>query len=99
MALGLAGMWLQQVVPDIGPGEIEVAPNAFQDLGPQQKLVPNAIVRCLDLLQCLNAVNAGERHEYQQTTESSEKHQAAVHRWFEADLRRRHRFILPFRES
>src|ERR1017187_7083924 len=89
MALGLAGLWLPQVVPDIRPRKIEVAPNAFQDLRPQQKLVPNAIVRCLDLLQCPNAVNAGERHENQQPAKSGEKHQPAVRRWFEADPRHR----------
>src|ERR1017187_4367655 len=89
MALGLAGLWLPQVVPDIRPRKIEVASNALQDLRPQEKLVPNAIVRCLDLLQCLNAVNAGERHENQQPTKSGEEHQPAVHRWLNADLRHR----------
>src|SRR5450631_1005807 len=60
MAIGFTSVWLQQVVPDIRPREIEVASNAFQDLRPQQKLVPNAIIRCLDPLKGLNAANAGE---------------------------------------
>ena len=91
MALGFTGLWLQQVVPDVGAGEIEVASNTFQDLRPQQKLVANAIVRCLDLLKGLDPVSAGERHENQQSTESGDQHQPAVHRWYEADPRRRHR--------
>src|SRR5450759_549692 len=49
------------------------------------------IVRCLDLLKGLNAVNAGERHENQQSTESGEEHQPAIYRWYEADTRHRHR--------
>src|ERR1035437_4272751 len=91
MAIGFTCLWLQQVVPDIRPREIEVTSNAFQDLRPQQKLVPNAIVRCLDLLKGLNAIDAGERHENQQSTKSGNQHPPAIHRRYEADPGRRHR--------
>jgi hypothetical protein len=51
LALGLAGLRFQQVVADVRARQIEIAANAFQNLRPQQKLIANAVVRCLDLLQ------------------------------------------------
>ena len=90
MALGSSRLRLQQVVPDVGAREIEIAANPFQNLRPQHEIVANAIVRCLDLLKGLDPVSTGERHENQQSTESGDQHQPAIHRWYEAGPRRRH---------
>ena len=70
MALRLTGLWFQQVVPNVGAGEIKVPSDAFEHLGPQHKIVANQIVPCLDLLQGLDPIRTGECHENQQSAKA-----------------------------
>jgi hypothetical protein len=83
MALRSTGLWLQEVIPNVGAGKIEVSSNTFEDLRPQHEIVANQIVPCLDLLEGLDPVRTGERHENQQSAKPPNQHQPAVYRWHE----------------
>jgi hypothetical protein len=69
MALRSTGLRFQQVIPNVGAGKIKVASNPFEDLGAQHEIVANQIVPGLDLLQGLDPIRTGERHEKQQSAE------------------------------
>src|SRR5690242_6149031 len=79
MAFGLATLGLQQVVADISAGDVEVRADAFQHAGPQEEVLAHIVVGHLDTAEGLDAVDAGEQHEQQQTAESGHQRESTVH--------------------
>ena len=56
----------------------KVRPDPLQDSRAQKEIVADAIVRSLDVLQRLDAVDAGEGRQHQQASESGHQDHAAV---------------------
>ena len=79
MSLRLPALRFQQVVADVGSGNVHVGANPFQDLGTQQESFAYRVVRSLDLVERLKTVEAGECHEYEKTAESRHQNDAAIH--------------------
>src|SRR5579872_1164454 len=75
MNFGLTIIGIEQVVANIGAGEVQGGPDLIEDAIAVEEIATNFVVVGLDLVQDLHCVEAGECHQNQESTEADQQDQ------------------------
>ena len=78
MRLGVVGLRLEQVIPHVGSGQVEIGPNLIQDPIANQELAPDFFVAALDGTKNAHGIDAGEGHQQKESAETDRQKQASV---------------------
>ena len=78
VALGTTRFGFEEVVADVGAGDVDIGSNAFEKAGAGEEIVADQVVGGLDLAEGLHAVESAESHEQQESAEPGGEHQPAV---------------------
>jgi hypothetical protein len=77
VAFRLLAFRLEQVIPHVGAGEVEIRPDPLQHPRPREKILANLVIAALNLTQGLDAIGSREAHQEQQAAESDQENEAA----------------------
>ena len=79
VAFGLAGFGFEEVVADVGAGDVDVAADAFEKAVAVKEVFADIVVGLLGLAERAHAVEFGEGHEGEETAEAADENQTAAH--------------------